>query len=133
MARQSLLVAFLLLQACGSTRLRALPDPADQPDQGQQTITRRLAGMTVTIEVETTGPEPTIFGLELGLQFNPERDLRDIRQLALPREPIPPGERAEGFIYFPKPPRDARRLTLLLTVDAPSGQHELSFSYTIYH
>jgi len=206
MARRSLLVAFLLLQACGATRLRALPDPADQPDQGQQTITRRLAGMTVTIEVEAwryrprrladdylpfrvvivnqsrgpvilhlakvsllddharahrlhdpeevvslmlggssllpfvpsigfeaTGPEPTIFGLELGLQFNPERDLRDIRQLAFPREPIPPGQRAEGFIYFPKPPRDARRLTLLLPLDTPSGQHELSFSYAIEH
>jgi len=206
MARRCLLALLLVLQACGATRLRALPDPADQPDQGQQTITRRLAGMTVTIDVEAwgyrpkrltedylpfrvgivnqsrgpvtlllaeasllddharahrllhpeevvslmlgdssllpfvpsigfeaTGPEPTIFGLELGLQFNPEADLRDIRQLAFPRKPIPPGERAEGFIYFPKPPRDARRLTLLLPLDTPSRQHELSFSYAIEH
>ncbi|HZY30857.1 MAG TPA: hypothetical protein VFF86_04360, partial [Candidatus Methylomirabilis sp.] len=52
------MVAFLLLQACGATRLRALPDPADQPDEGQQTITRRLAGMTVTIDVEAWGYRP---------------------------------------------------------------------------
>jgi hypothetical protein len=200
------LVAFLLLQACGVTRLRALPDPADQPDQGQHTITRRLPGMTVTIEVEAwryrprrladdylpfrvvivnqsrapvmlqpaearllddhtrvhrplhpgevvslllegwglpalvpsigfeaTGPEPTIFGLELGFHFNRDRDLRDIRRLAFPPEAIPPGGHAEGFIYFPKPPRDARRLTLLLPLDTPSRQHELFFSYAIDH
>src|SRR3989304_2261285 len=206
MARRSLLVAFLLLQAGGATRLRALPDPADQPDQGQQTITRRLAGMTVTVEVEAwrygprrladdylpfrveivnlsrgpvilhlakvsllddharahrphdpggvvsllwkgwglpalapsigfeaTGPEPTIFGVELGFHFNRDRDLRDIRRLAFPPEAIPSGGHAAGFIYFPTPPPDARRLTLLLTVDAPSGQHQLTFSYAIDH
>ena len=86
-----------------------------------------------SIGFEATGPEPTIFGLELGLQFNPERNLRDIRQLAFPREPIPPGQRAEGFIYFPKPPRDARHLTLLLPLDTASRQHEHSFSYAIEH
>ena len=90
-----------------------------------------LPALVPAIGFEATGPEPTTFGLELGLQFNPERDLRDIRQLAFPREPIPPGQRAEGFIYFPKPPRDARRLTLLLTIDAPSGQHQLPFSFAI--
>lgn len=204
MARRSLLVPLLLLQACGATRLRALPEPADQSDHGQQAIMRRLVDATITVEVEAwryrpkrladdylpfrveivnlsrgpvmlhlakvsllddqartlcplhpeevvslllegwglpalvpsigfeaTGPEPTIFGLELGFHFNRDRDLRDIRRLAFLREPIPPGERAEGFIYFPKPPRDARRLTLLLTLDAPSGQHDLSFSYAI--
>jgi len=204
MARRSLLVPLLLLQACGAARLRALPHQAAKSDQGQHAITTRLSDATITVEVEAwrhrprriaddylpfrvgivnlsrgpvmlhvaearllddharvhrplhpeevvslllegwglpalvpsigfeaTGPEPTIFGLELGLQFNPERDLRDIRQLAFPREPIPPGQRAEGFIYFPKPPRDARRLTLLLTIDAPSGQHQLPFSFAI--
>ena len=206
MAQRCLLVLLLLLQACGTTRLRALPEPADRTDHGQQAITRRLADATITIEVEAwrhrprrlvdeylpfrvvivnesrgpvtlllaeasllddhvrvhrllhpeevisllvggsslpaivpsigieaTGPEPTIFGLELGLQFNPERDLRDIRRLAFPREPVPPGGRAEGFIYFPKQPQDARRLTLLLVLHAPSGQHKLSFSYAIDH
>ena len=196
----------LVLQACGATRLRPLPDPAAQSDQGQQTITRRMAGTTVTVEVEAwrhrprrladdylpfrvrivnqsrgpvtlllaeasllddharahrllhpeevvslmlgdssrlpfvpsigfeaTGPEPTIFGLELGFHFNRDRDLRDIRRLAFPPEAIPPGGHAEGFIYFPKPPRDARHLTLLLSLDTPSGQHELSFSYAIEH
>lgn len=204
MARRCLLALMLVLQACGATRLRPLADPADQPDQAQQTITRRLAGMTVTIDVEAwgyrpkqltedylpfrvgivnqsrgpvtlllaeasllddharvhrplhpeevvsllmegwglpalvpaigfeaTGPEPTIFGLELGFHFSRDRDLRDIKRLAFPRKPIPPGERAEGFIYFPKPPRDARHLTLLLPLDTPSRQHELSFSYAI--
>jgi len=92
-----------------------------------------LPALVPSIGFEATGLEPTIFGLELGLQFNPERDLRDIRQLAFPREPIPPGQRAEGFIYFPKPPRDTRHLTLLLSLDTPSGQHELSFSYAIEH
>jgi hypothetical protein len=196
----------LVLQACGATRLRPLPDPAAQSDQGQQTITRRMAGTTVTVEVEAwrhrprrladdylpfrvgivnqsrgpvtlllaeasllddhakahrllhpeevvslmlgdssalpfvpsigfeaTGPEPTIFGLELGFHFNRDRDLRDIRRLAFPPEAIPPGGHAEGFIYFPKPPRDARHLTLLLSLDTPSGQHKLSFSYAIEH
>jgi len=206
MARQCLLALMLVLQACGATRLRPLPDPAAQSDQGQQTITRRMAGTTVTVEVEAwrhrprrladdylpfrvgivnqsrgpvtlllaeasllddharahrllhpeevvslmlgdssrlpfvpsigfeaTGPEPTIFGLELGFHFNRDRDLRDIRRLAFPPEAIPPGGHAEGFIYFPKPPRDARHLTLLLSLDTPSGQHELSFSYAIEH
>lgn len=92
---------------------------------------RGLLPVVPSIGFEATGPEPTIFSLELGVQFNPDRDLRDVRQLAFPREPIPPGGRAEGFVYFPKPPRDARRLTLFLPLDAPSGQHELSFSYAI--
>ena len=92
-----------------------------------------LPAIVPSIGIEATGPEPTIFGLELGLQFNPERDLRDIRRLAFPREPVPPGGRAEGFIYFPKQPQDARRLTLLLVLHAPSGQHKLSFSYAIDH
>ena len=204
MARRSLLVPLLLVQACGAARLRALPHQAAQSDQGQHAITTRLDDATVTVEVEAwrhrprrladdylpfrvvivnqsrgpvilhlakvsllddharahrlhdpeevvslmlggssllpfvpsigfeaTGPEPTIFGLELGFHFNPEADLRDIRQLAFPRKPIPPGERAEGFIYFPKPPRDACRLTLLLPLDTPSRQQELSFSYAI--
>lgn len=206
MARRCLLALMLVLQACGATRLRPLPDPTDQPDQAQQTITRRLAGMTVTVEVEAwrhrprrladdylpfrvgivnqsrgpvtlllaeasliddharahrllhpdevvslmlgdssrlpfvpsigfeaTGPEPTIFGLEMGFHFNRDRDLRDIRRLAFSPEAIPPGGHAEGFIYFPKPPRDARHLTVLLPLDTPSRQHELSFSYAIEH
>lgn len=206
MARRSLLVPLLLVQACGAARLRALPHQAAQSDQGQHAITTRLDDATVTVEVEAwrhrprrladdylpfrveivnlsrapvmlqpaearllddhtrvhrplhpeevvslllegwglpalvpsigfeaTGPEPTIFGLELGFHFNRDRDLRDIRRLAFPPEAIPPGGHAEGFIYFPKPPRDARRLTLLLSLDAPSGQHELSFSYAIDH
>jgi hypothetical protein len=90
-----------------------------------------LPGIVPSIEFEATGPEPTIFGLELGLQFNPDRDLRDIRQLAFPPEPIASGGRSEGFIYFSKPPRDARHLTLFLSLDAPSGQQELSFSFAI--
>lgn len=206
MARRCLLALMLALQACGATRLRPLPDPAAQSDQGQQTITKRMAGTTVTVEVEAwrhrprrladdylpfrvgivnqsrgpvtlllaeasllddharahrllhpeevvslmlgdssrlpfvpsigfeaTGPEPTIFGLELGFHFNRDRDLRDIRRLAFPPEAIPPGGHAEGFIYFPKPPRDARHLTLLLPLDTASRQHELSFSYAIEH
>src|SRR3990172_6830308 len=206
MARRSLLVPLLLVQACGAARLRALPHQAAQSDQGQHAITTRLDDATVTVEVEAwrhrprrladdylpfrveivnlsrapvmlqpaearllddhtrvhrplhpkevislllegwglpglvpsigfeaTGPEPTIFGLELGFHFNRDRDLRDIRRLAFPPEAIPPGGHAEGFIYFPKPPRDARRLTLLLSIDAPSGQHELSFFYAIEH
>jgi hypothetical protein len=51
--------------------------------------------------------------------------------MAFPPEPIPPGGRAEGFIYFPKPPRIARRFTLFLTLDSPSGQHHLPFSFAI--
>ena len=86
-----------------------------------------------SIGFEATGPEPTIFGVELGFHFNRDRDLRDVRRLAFPPEAIPPGGHAEGFIYFPKPPPDARRLTLLLSLDAPSGQHELSFFYAIEH
>lgn len=204
MARRCLLALLLVLQACGATRLRALPEPADQSDQGQHAIMTRLSDATITVEVEAwrhrprriaddylpfrveivnlsrgpvmlhvaearllddharvhrplrpeevvglllegwglpalvpsigfeaTGPEPTIFGLELGLQFNPDRDLRDIRRRAFPPEAMPPGGRSEGFIYFPKPPPDARRLTLLLTLDGISGQQELSFSYAI--
>ena len=92
-----------------------------------------LPALVPSIGFEATGPEPTIFGLELGFHFNRDRDLRDIRRLAFPPEAIPPDGHAEGFIYFPKPPRDARRLTLLLSLDAPSGQHELSFSYAIDH
>lgn len=84
-----------------------------------------------SIGIEATGPEPTIFGVELGLSFNRYRDLRDIRRLAFPPEPLPVGSRTEGFIYFPHPPPDARRLTLLLTVDAPSGRHQLPFFYAI--
>lgn len=204
MARRSLVVPLLLLQACGGARLRALPHQAAKSDQGQHAITTRLADATVTVEVEAwrhrpsqladdylpfrveivnlgrspamlhltearllddharvyrplppeevinillggwglpavipsigfeaTGPEPTIFGLELGFQFNPDRDLHDIRRRAFPPEAIPPGGRAEGFIYFSKPPSDTRRLALLLTLDAPSEQHQLSFSYAI--
>lgn len=204
MARRSLLVPLLLVQACGAARLRALPHQAAQSDQGQHAITTRLDDATVTVEVEAwrhrprrladdylpfrveivnlsrapvmlqpaearllddhtrvdrplhpeevvslllegwglpalvpsigfeaTGPEPTIFGLELGFHFNRDRDLRDIRRLAFPPEAIPPGGHAEGFIYFPKPRRDARRLTLLLSLDAPSGQHQLPFSFAI--
>src|SRR5574341_374259 len=202
MVRRSFLILLLLLQACGTARLRALAGPTDEVDQERRAITRRLAGVTLTVEVEAwrhrpkrlvedylpirvqivnqsrdavtlvrseagllidqaptlrsfhpeevigllvgglrlppiiptvgfeaTGPEPTIFGLELGLQINPERDLRDIRRMAFPPDPIPPGERVEGFIYFPKPPRNARHLTLLLTLDFPSGQHHLPFSF----
>jgi hypothetical protein len=84
-----------------------------------------------SIGIEATGPEPTIFGVELGLSFNRFRDLRDIRRLAFPPEPIPVGSRAEGFIYFPYLPPDARRLTLFLTLDAPSGRHQLPFFYAI--
>jgi len=84
-----------------------------------------------SIGIEATGPEPTIFNLELGFNFGRDRDLRHIRRLAFPPEPIPPGSRAEGFIYFPKPPPDASRLTVFLTLDAPSGRHELLFSYLV--
>ena len=84
-----------------------------------------------SIGIEATGPEPTIFGLELGLNFNRDRDIRHIPRFAFPPEPIAPGSRAEGFIYFPQPPRDAGRLTLFLTLDAPSTRHELPFSYAI--
>ncbi len=84
-----------------------------------------------SIGIEASGPEPTIFNLELGLNFSRDRDLRHIRRLAFPPEPIRPGSRAEGFIYFPKPPSDASRLTVFLTLDAPSGRHELPFSYAI--
>lgn len=90
-----------------------------------------LLAVIPSIGFEATGPEPTIFGLELGLQFNPERDLRDIRRRAFPQEPIPPGGRAEGFVYFSKPARDARRLTLRVFLDGPFAHHELSFFYAI--
>jgi hypothetical protein len=83
--------------------------------------------------IEASGPEPTIFGVELGLEWGRYRELRDIQRLAFPPEPIPSGSRAEGFVYFPNPPPDARRLTLLLILDAPSGQHQLPFVYAIDH
>ena len=86
-----------------------------------------------SIGFEATGPEPTIFGVELGLEWGRYRELRDIRRLAFPPEPIPSGSRAEGFVYFPNPPPDARRLTLLLILDAPSGQHQLPFVYAVDH
>ena len=84
-----------------------------------------------SIGFEASGPEPTIFNLELGFNFSRDRDLRHIRRLAFPPEPIPPGSRAEGFIYFLRPPPDASRLTVFLTLDVPSGRHELPFSYAI--
>ena len=86
-----------------------------------------------SIGFEATGPEPTIFGVELGLKWGRYRELRDIQRRAFPPEPIPSGSRAEGFVYFPNPPPDARRLTLLLILDAPSGQHQLPFVYAIDH
>ncbi len=91
------------------------------------------SALVPSVGIEATGPEPTIFGIELGFGFNRYRDLRDIRRLAFPPEPIPTGSRAEGFVYFPNPPPDARRLTLLLILDAPSGQHQLPFVYAIDH
>jgi hypothetical protein len=86
-----------------------------------------------SIGVEASGPEPTIFGLELGINWGRYRDLREIQRLAFPLEPIPAGSSAEGFIYFPNPPPDARRLTLRVTLDAPSGRQELLFSFAIDH
>ncbi len=84
-----------------------------------------------SIGVEASGPEPTIFGLELGINWGRYRDLRDIQRFSFPLEPIPAYSRAEGFIYFPNPPPDARRLTLLLTLDASSGRQEFLFSFAI--
>ena len=185
-------------------RLRPLPDPSTQLDRERQAISRRLAGVDVTIQaeawhyrpgrltndflpllirivnqghsdvtlrlpqvsliddrdrirrplkpeevvslllggsdasaiipsigLEATGPEPTLFGIELGLIWRRYRDLRDIRRLAFSPEPIPAGSRAEGFIYFPNPPPDAHRLTLILILDAPSGRHQLSFPFAV--
>ena len=187
-------------------RLRPLPDPSAQLDRERQAISRRLAGVDVTIRaeawhyrpgrltndflpllirivnqghsdvtlrlpqvsliddrdrirrplkpeevvslllggsdapaiipsigLEASGPEPTLFGIELGLSWGRYRDLRDIRRLAFSPEPIPAGSRAEGFIYFPNPASDAHRLTLLLILDTPSGQHQLPFVYAIDH
>lgn len=90
-----------------------------------------LQDVVPSIQIEASGPEPTIFGLELGVNFNLDRDLRDIRGLAFPPEPLPPGSSAEGFIYFPRPLPGARRLTVILALDAPSGRLQLPFSYAI--
>ena len=90
-----------------------------------------LLDFVPSIQIEASGPEPTIFGLELGVNFDLDRDLRDIRGLAFPPEPLPPGSRAEGFIYFPRPLLGARRLTVILVLDAPSGRLQLPISYAI--
>jgi hypothetical protein len=91
------------------------------------------SALVPSVGIEASGPEPTIFGIELGLEWGRDRDLRDIRRRAFSSEPIPSGSRAEGFVYFPNLPPDARRLTLLLILDAPSGQHQLPFVYAIDH
>lgn len=107
-----------------------------RPLRPEEVVSLLLGGFDASaivpsIGFEATGPEPTIFGLELGLEFNRYRDLRDIRRLAISPEPIPAGSSAEGFIYFPNPPPDARRLTLLLVLEAPSGRQDLPFFYVI--
>jgi len=84
-----------------------------------------------SIGFEVMAPEPTIFGLELGLQFDLQRDLEPIRSLAFPVAPILRGSRASGFVYFRRPRPDARRLTLLLPLDADGTRDELAFSYAI--
>ena len=58
MARRSLLVPLLLLQACGAARLRALPHQAAKSDQGQHAITTRLSDATITVEVEAWRHRP---------------------------------------------------------------------------
>jgi hypothetical protein len=84
-----------------------------------------------SIGFEATGPEPTIFGVELGFGFNRYRALRDIHRFAFPPTPIPAAARGEGFVYFPSHPRDARRVTLHVTLDTPSGRYELPFFFAI--
>lgn len=198
------ILLLLMLQACETIHLRALSEPATELDPTRQAISKRLAGVNVTVQVEAwnhrprrlthdflpflvrianqaegdvslrlaeailsddqgrtqhslrpeevvsllldrknasaivpwvgieaTAPDPTIFGFELGLQWGRNRDLRDIPVLAFPAGPIPAGSSAEGFLYFSNPPSDARRLTLLLPLDTPSGLLPLSFSYAM--
>ncbi len=107
-----------------------------RPFRPEEVVSLLLGGsdelaIVPSIGFEASGPEPTLFGLELGLNFNRSRDLRDIRRLAFPPDPIAAGSRAEGFIYLPKPSPEARALSLLLTLDATSGQHLLSFLFAI--
>jgi len=109
-----------------------------RPLRPEEVVSLLLGGsdasaLVPSVGIEASGPEPTIFGVELGLEWGRYRELRDIQRLAFPPEPIPSGSRAEGFVYFPNPPPDARRLTLLLILDAPSGQHQLPFVYAIDH
>jgi len=199
------LALLLLLQACAATRLVPLPDSAATVHRERRAISKRLPGLTVTVEagawdhrprlltdsvlpflvevqnhssdgvrlqfeevslviddrggprrplrpeeaeallsgvsdpwaivpslgIEVTGPEPTLFSLELGLNVNRARDLRDIRRLAFPPESIACGSQAKGFVYFRQPPADARGLTLLLALDVPGARHQLSFAYAV--
>ncbi|HEU5321801.1 MAG TPA: hypothetical protein VFX28_13430 [Methylomirabilota bacterium] len=47
----------------------------------------------------------------------------DMVQLALPERVLAPQDRATGFVYFPRPPRDVRRLDLTARlVDARTGE-----------
>jgi len=113
-------------------------DRTRRPLRPDEVVSLLLGGsdasaLVPSVGIEASGPEPTIFGVELGLEWGRYRDVRDVRRLAFSSEPIPSGSRAEGFVYFPNPPPDARRLTLLLILDAPSGQHQLPFVYAIDH
>jgi hypothetical protein len=84
-----------------------------------------------SLGIEVTGVEPTLVNLELGLNVNRARDLRDIRRLAFPQESIASGSQARGFVYFRQLPADARGLTLLLALDVPGARHQLSFAYAV--
>ncbi len=198
------LVLLLLLQACTATRLVPLPDSAATVHRERRAISKRLPGLTVTVEtgawdhpprlltgsvlpflvevenrsrdgvrlqlaevslvddrgaprrplwpeeaeallsgmsdpwaiipslgIEVTGLEPTLFSLELGLNVNRARDLRDIRRLAFPPESIAAGSQAKGFVYFRQPPPDARGLMLHLALDDSGARHQLSFAYAV--
>lgn len=117
----------------------ALIDDQDRrrrPLRPEEVVSLLLGGseasaIVPSVGIEASGPEPTFFGVELGLDFNRHRDLRNIPRRAFPLDPIPPDSHAEGFLYFPNHPRDARRLTLFIVLDTPTGRQELAFFYAI--
>jgi hypothetical protein len=66
------------------------------------------------LQLDATGPAPTLYRFGLGVTRERGPDLADIAPLAFSEEPIPPGAVREGFLYFPDPEKGWRRIQLLL-------------------
>jgi hypothetical protein len=112
---------------------RGAPSRSLRPGEAESLLSGASDPLAVTpsFGIEVTGPEPTLFNLELGLNLIRARDLRDIRRLAFPLEPIAAGAHARGFLYFRWPPLEARGLVLVLALDDSGTIHELSFAFAV--